>query len=224
MTPTPDPRDAALPSAGQLRLSTLFAALLAALLLLAVVLPAERGIDPLGAGRLLGLTRMAEVKAALAAEAAEARRSRALMGVERRLAAVEVQLARLQPLVDLALTPQDAALAAAAPETRRDETVLTLGPNAAAELELDMEEGAAVSYAWTARGGRVNFDTYGEPYDPEAAGTQAYARGAGVSADQGELVAAFDGRLGWSWRNRSDDTVTLTLRTEGNYRSMPRTD
>ena len=72
--------------------------------------------------------------------------------------------------------------------------------------------------------GRVNFDTYGEPYDPEAAGTQAYARGAGVSADQGELVAAFDGRLGWSWRNRSDDTVTLTLRTEGNYRSMPRTD
>ncbi|UFN47750.1 hypothetical protein LPC08_17250 [Roseomonas sp. OT10] len=217
----PDPRDAALPTGGQLRLSTLFAALLAALVLLAVVLPAERGVDPLGAGRLLGLTRMGETKAALAAEAA-AERPRAMLALERRLAAVELQLARLQPLVDLAMTPEDAALAATAPEARQDRTVLTLGPKAAAELELDMDEGAAVAFDWTVQGGRVNFDAYGEPYDPTLSGTLTYSRGAGVRGDKGELVAAFAGRHGWSWRNRSDATVTLTLRTDGAYRGMIR--
>ncbi|MCQ4051749.1 transmembrane anchor protein, partial [Klebsiella pneumoniae] len=31
------------------------------------------------------------------------------------------------------------------------------------------------------------------------------------------LVAAFDGKHGWFWRNRTDETVKLTLRTDGEY-------
>jgi hypothetical protein len=47
------------------------AAAVAGVLLLTVVLPAEYGIDPTGAGRVLGLTQMGEIKVRLAREAAE---------------------------------------------------------------------------------------------------------------------------------------------------------
>ena len=57
-------------SPGRLLRSTLIALAVAALLLTTVVLPAEYGIDPTGVGRVLGLTRMGEIKTRLAKEAA----------------------------------------------------------------------------------------------------------------------------------------------------------
>lgn len=54
----------------QLLRSALIALAVAALLLVTVVLPAEYGIDPTGVGRVLGLTRMGEIKVRLAKEAA----------------------------------------------------------------------------------------------------------------------------------------------------------
>jgi hypothetical protein len=47
----------------KLWLSTVSALLVAALILITVVLPAEYGIDPTGAGQLLGLTRIGQLKA-----------------------------------------------------------------------------------------------------------------------------------------------------------------
>ena len=66
---TPD-ETIATPSAGALIRSTLLALALAGVLLVTCVLPAEYGVDPTGAGRVLGLTQMGEVKQALAEEAA----------------------------------------------------------------------------------------------------------------------------------------------------------
>lgn len=58
------------PSPRKLLRSTLIALAVAVLLLVTVVLPAEYGIDPTGVGRVLGLTRMGEIKTRLAKEAA----------------------------------------------------------------------------------------------------------------------------------------------------------
>lgn len=55
---------------GRLLRSTLVALAVAGLLLVTVVLPAEYGIDPTGVGRVIGLTRMGEIKTRLAREAA----------------------------------------------------------------------------------------------------------------------------------------------------------
>src|SRR5215210_4257140 len=63
------PSRAELPTSGQLVRSTLIAAGVAAALLVTVVLPAEYGIDPTGAGRALGLTEMGEIKTQLHEEA-----------------------------------------------------------------------------------------------------------------------------------------------------------
>jgi len=66
---TPD-ETISIPTAGALLKSTLLALGLAGVLLVTCVLPAEYGVDPTGAGRVLGLTQMGEVKQALAEEAA----------------------------------------------------------------------------------------------------------------------------------------------------------
>ncbi len=58
-----------IPSARRLLRSTAVAAVAALLILVTVVLPAEYGIDPTGVGRVLGLTRMGEIKTRLAREA-----------------------------------------------------------------------------------------------------------------------------------------------------------
>lgn len=58
------------PSTRRLLRSTLIALAVAVLLLVTVVLPAEYGIDPTGVGRVMGLTRMGEIKTRLAKEAA----------------------------------------------------------------------------------------------------------------------------------------------------------
>ena len=67
---TTPPPDAVAPTSRQLIRSTILAVVVAALLLVTCVLPAEYGVDPTGVGRLLGLTQMGEVKMALAEEAA----------------------------------------------------------------------------------------------------------------------------------------------------------
>ncbi len=59
-----------LPSTAKLVRSTIIAAIVALVLLVTVVMPAEYALDPTGAGRLLGLTEMGEIKEQLAEEAA----------------------------------------------------------------------------------------------------------------------------------------------------------
>ena len=56
-----------LPTLRQLNRATLVSVLIAALLLVLVVLPAEYGVDPTGFGRVVGLTPMGEAKRAAAA-------------------------------------------------------------------------------------------------------------------------------------------------------------
>lgn len=69
--PSLDPR-ATLPSSAQLLRSTVLALIVAAILLVTCILPAEYGVDPTGIGRMIGLTQMGETKRALAEEAAAA--------------------------------------------------------------------------------------------------------------------------------------------------------
>lgn len=63
------PSRAELPSSKQLVRSTVLAFIAACILLVTVVLPSEYGIDPTGIGGTLGLTKMGQIKVALAEEA-----------------------------------------------------------------------------------------------------------------------------------------------------------
>ena len=270
------PAQSELPSPARLLRSTILAALGAAGILVAVVLPSEYGIDPTGAGRLLGLKDMGVTKMQLAAEA-EADRKAAendnaasaapapapapapdLSGLYQRLDTLEGAVRDLTRMLEANRTagaraapdaaaaetaatapaPQQApaaipepmggtatgaeqqqALVAAAPEPgaempNRHEASFTLNPGQGIEIKLVMKKGAQANFAWASEGGPVNFDTHG---DGEGDLKISYEKGRGVQADEGTITAEFDGNHGWFWRNRNQQSVTLTLRTAGYY-------
>lgn len=216
-----------LPSTAKLVLSTIIAAIVALVLLVTVVMPAEYALDPTGAGRLLGLTEMGEIKEQLAEEAAadEAAQMVAVQSsVDQKTPEVK------EPVVDEAVeepspSPEvEVAPAEPAPEPEiaepqwQDEVRVVLTPGEGTEFKLTMEKGATARFSWVSEGGPINFDTHGD------GGGQSisYEKGRGVPEDEGELVAAFTGNHGWFFRNRNDNNITLVLRTGGDYGELRR--
>ena len=102
---------------------------------------------------------------------------------------------------------------------RKDEVTVTLRPDQAAEVKLVMRAGARANFRWSVKGGHVNYDTHGDPMD-NPNGYHGYSKGRQSTGDAGVLEAAFDGRHGWYWRNRSGAEVTVTLQTEGDYQEI----
>jgi hypothetical protein len=103
----------------------------------------------------------------------------------------------------------------AAPEWR-DEVSYTLNPGEGIEVKLAMEEGQIARFAWTANGSVVNFDQHGDGSGQKI----SYEQGRAVPEMAGELTAAFTGNHGWFWRNRTEEPVTVTLRTDGDYAEL----
>lgn len=207
-----------LPSSAKLIRSTVIAAIVALMLLVTVVMPAEYALDPTGAGRLLGLTEMGEIKEQLEEEAA---------------ADEAAQMVTVQPSSDES-APEPAAPAtetaeATEPEAEpkveepaptpaakpqwQDEVRVVLTPGEGTEYKLTMNEGAVARYSWASEGGPINYDTHGDGSGQSI----SYEKGRGVPDDEGELEAAFTGNHGWFFRNRNDNDITLVLRTGGDY-------
>ena len=207
-----------LPSSRRLLHSTAIAVATAAVLLVTVVLPAEYGVDPTGVGRVLGLTRMGEIKMALAKEA-EAAAAADSTNAARPTTPATASPAAPSPSVVAPATPT-----ASAPDSvsKSDETRITLRPGEGKEVKLVMRRGARATYAWSADGGGVNFLTHGDTANAPANSYHTYGRGTGARSDEGAIVAVFDGMHGWFWRNRGTAPVTLTLRTSGDYQELKR--
>lgn len=196
------PTHVELPSSKQLVRSTLIAVAAASAILVAAVLPAEYGVDPTGAGEVLGLIEMGRIKMQLAAEADADRAAEATTAVP------------AAPVV----APRPEAPPMAPAVGRSDEMAITLTPGEGAEVKLVMEKGAKAKFSWTVAGGVVNFDLHADG----SGRSKSYEKGRGVPAAEGVLEAAFEGNHGWYWRNRGDSPVTVTLRTSGAYREIKR--
>ena len=216
---TDTPSRAELPSSRQLMRSTILAAVSALVLLVAVVLPAEYGIDPTGVGRVLRLTPMGEVKQQLAADAA-ADVAGAPVATPKATGASASAGNSAPPAMKappVAAAPAVGPAAAPQPEWR-DEVPFTLKPGEGTEIKLKMVAGAKAQYAWVVTGGQVNFDTHGDA----PLKSISYEKGRGVASKEGVLEAAFTGNHGWYWRNRGQANVQVTLRTRGDYSELKR--
>ncbi|AOE86666.1 transmembrane anchor protein [Pseudomonas sp. TCU-HL1] len=223
-----------LPSSVQLLRSTVIALITAGALLVTVVMPSEYAIDPTGVGRVLGLTQMGEIKLQLAEEAvadeaaaASTERAPAVTApaaVAVAPAAPAPEPAQAKPAVVEPQTATPTEPAPSKPEVagQQHEMSITLKPNQGAEIKLEMKKGAKVNYLWTANGSVVNYDTHGDPYGAPRDFYHGYGKGRATPEDSGMLEAAFDGKHGWFWRNRTNKPVTVTLRTQGDYISIKR--
>jgi hypothetical protein len=196
-----------LPTSRQLARATAISAAVAGALLVTVVLPAEYAIDPTGIGGALGFAEMGEIKAQLAQEAAADRAAT--------LAADAVAPAATAAV---AVAPEPEVGGAGA-DARSDVTELTLTPGQSAEIKATMAGGTTLTYDCSVSGGAVNYDTHA---DAPGIDYHGYDKGQNSAGEKGRLLAPFDGKHGWFWRNRGDGPVTITLRTQGAYTEIKR--
>ncbi|WP_332765911.1 hypothetical protein [Phenylobacterium sp.] len=166
----------------------------AAAILTLFVLPAERGVDLTGLGRVLGLTGMAFAapEAAGSAEAAP----------------------------QAVTAPTKATIAKATP-LRSDEMTLTLPPHSGVEAKAQMAAGDHMIFRWEATG-PVKADMHGEPPNAGDDEFTTYWKEADLTSGQGAFTAQFAGIHGWYWRNRGETPVTVKVQTHGFYKALIR--
>jgi hypothetical protein len=188
--------DVEVPSASSLARATLLAALVAAVLLVTVILPAEYGVDPIGAGRALGLYRPP---------------------------AVEVPVPEGMSAGAMAIPTGTATLTRSPVPYRIDEMSITLKPGEGGEIKAVMGKGQHLVYTWTAAGGTVDVDMHGDALDAkDAAEARSFWKDEEQPGDQGTFTAPVAGRFGWFWQNLNDTDVTITVRTSGFYEGLIR--
>jgi hypothetical protein len=174
-------------------LATAAAMFVAGVLLMAAVLPAEYGVDPLGTGKLFGLTSIAQAAAEQPAAAG---------------AAAGTEATELEPVRPGANVPQAALY-------KRDKATFNLGPYEGIEYKYKMQKGGGMIYSWKATG-KVRFDFHGEPEGAAKGYAESYEMGEKLAAD-GAFFAPTSGIHGWFWENLSTDDITVTVTSAGFY-------
>lgn len=198
------PPNSELPSVAKLIKSTIIAITLAAIILVTGVLPAEYGIDPTGVGKLLGLSKMGEIKVSLAQEAA----------TDKTIAKGKSSMDNKSPELVAKSVEETATVQVKAP-ARSDKMTISLRPNEGKEVKLTMNKGEQVNYVWWTSNGRANFDVHADSKKLQI-NYRSYGKGT-TDRDEGVLEAQFDGKHGWFWRNRTSTTMTITLQVEGDF-------
>ena len=197
-----------LPSSATLLKATAVAALVAALVLLLFVLPAEYGIDPTGIGTRIGLTAMSQpppeeepIETAPEAPAAAPATPATSESTVTPISALDAVWKSDRPF-------------------RTDEMSLTLKPNEGGEIKAQMQVGDRMMFTWVAEGGAVNFDMHGEELGAGQDDFTSYWKGRGETSGHGAFQAPFAGTHGWFWRNRGTAPVTVRVKTSGYYEKL----
>jgi hypothetical protein len=206
------PNDVQLPSSKKLIKSTAIAAVSAFAVLVTCVLPAEYAIDPTGIGKVFGLTKMGEIKQSLASESENGLGRDPLLQTPEQLSPQNENLSDVVPL--------GSSTQMSMPAIAKKSISIELKPNQATEVKLSMPKGASVNFDWNASGGGLNYDTHGDPVGASKDFYHGYGKGRNETQKVGILTAAFDGKHGWFWRNRSENTVVVTLNVEGQFSDM----
>jgi hypothetical protein len=164
------------------------ALLVAGLVLVMFVLPAEFAVDPLGTGARTGLLALGATGQQVEAlnEAAAAGAGQATIVV-----------------------PQERAF--------QQETVeFTAAPGEGLEYKYRLDKGESLLYSWKASG-PVNYEFHAEPDGAPRGYAQTYEKVDAKTEASGTLTAPFSGIHGWYWQNTGSQPVTVTLTSAGYY-------
>jgi hypothetical protein len=190
------------------------AALFAVLVLFTVVLPAERGYDPTGIGKVLGLTAMSG-KGSAAEPTLDEVIEDVLSGNENLTPTAAATPRDPLPLPN----PAVSQLEGAPPKT--ETLTIKLGFDEKTEIKAVLGKAKAIVYSWSVEGdGKVYVDYHG--HDPAKGDNYwvRYEEADGISGRSGSLVAPFAGEHGWFWLNVSQEPITIKLTVTGYYEKL----
>jgi hypothetical protein len=208
------------PSLKKLLAATGIALLAAVVILIAFVLPADYGIDPLRTGRALGLTALSNASEQPAKPPAASSSAATPPVASPETASINPVLVP-SPTGD-APTMKDTFIAQPS-RFQLDSRQITLAPGEGMEIKYNMKKGAGLVYSWTASA-ILQFEFHGEP-DVKPAGKEGtdYFESyelddkKGRNESHGTFIAPSTGIHGWFWENKSGKNVTLKLVSAGYF-------
>jgi len=199
------------PSGKKIAIGSGIALLVAIVVLVTVIWPAEYGRDPTGVGGLLGITGMSSGQAPT-----RTIEIRDTLGGNETLR--EVQIPDFGEPVPLP-NPDVSRAEDTAPSTRT--MAVELGVDGETEVKAVLGEGEMIVYSWSVDDGIVYADFHG--HTPEF-GEDFWVRyredQRGAASGAGSLVAPFSGEHGWYWVNLNDHPVTVTVTVTGYFEDM----
>ncbi len=197
-----------LPTRSQLIRATLIALVVAGLILLTLVLPAEYRIDPTGIGRKLGVYGMSSADASTPQVAGGETAPVTAPAIVAPAPPASAGGSMHNQYVTQSLTP-----------FRSEAMSVTLAPNKGAEIKTRMRKGEQFAFNWTADRGALEFDMHGEQVNAAKDEFTSYWLADAPSA-AGIFTAPFDGVHGWYWQNNGSEPVTVTVTVSGFYSEL----
>lgn len=193
----------------------IIAIIIAVVLLVTAVLPAEFGIDPTGAGKLIGFSRLKIPKDTVVAMTG------ADTTVHKRFPLIKMEKAGSGPNVKRPAEADNPAPEKQL-EQREDSVQIIVPAGKGIEYKIYMLKYGNMKYEWVTDIGTVYFDFHGEVNQVTAVKdvffesyTIAYSHNM-----VGTFLAPFEGKHGWYFRNKGTKNVAVTLRLKGEYMLM----
>jgi hypothetical protein len=202
------------PSKQQILKATGWALVVAGILFVGAVLPAEFGIDPLHTGAATGLLNLAHATAGGSAAPAAASVSPAITATAPGITFVP-GLNGDAPVIKGVFVSQPNRY-------KVDSREIKLESGQGMEIKYHMQSGAGMVFSWTADR-EVQYEFHGEPdVKPAGAGAdyfESYEKDdkVGILQSNGTFTAPSTGIEGWFWDNESSGPVTIKLVSAGFY-------
>jgi len=181
-------REEVVEASNRLAVATGAALLVAGLVLVMFVLPAEFAVDPLGVGAKTGLLDLGVTGKQVQELTASAGGGAAQSAI---------------------IVPQEKGF--------KQETVdFKVGPHEGMEYKYRLEKGESLLFSWKSTV-PVSYEAHAEPDGAPRGYAQSYEKGQGRAEASGTLTAPFTGIHGWYWENPTSTEITVTLTTAGYY-------
>jgi len=181
-------------------------------LLITAVLPAEYGIDPTGAGKLFGFSRLyvpEDSDNGPAGSGSMALNNFPLIKMEKAGSSPEVQ--RPSEADNL---PPETQLA-----ERQDSVQVIVPAGKGLEYKIYMLKHGKMKYEWTTDNGVLYFDFHGEVKQAKEAKAVYFESYTIANSNNmvGTFLSPYEGKHGWFFRNNGNTDITVTLRLKGGY-------
>ncbi|MEC4725351.1 hypothetical protein HWQ46_07305 [Shewanella sp. D64] len=203
-------------STGTLLKATLAASVVAAIILVIAILPAEYNIDPTGIGQSLGLTQLSQTNLVSVEESGTQNANTNVDKDVAKAGLVESVLMLDGTTVADAPSVAEIALSRQSPDVRSDIVNIEIPAGKGLEYKLLMDAFVHLEYEWSTDGEPLYFDFHGEPKGDKTGYFESFSI---TTSDKmkGSLTTPFAGSHGWYWKNSTGSVITVTLSTKGDY-------
>lgn len=168
------------------------AAVIAAVVSVCFILPAEYNIDPTGIGGALGLTSLSSVSTETDTTTAE-------------------EVAAPDPSEKIVYFTKDMSV------YKKHVVIVQVPAGKGVEYKFNIARGEKLKFSWDTKEAALFFDFHGEQTGGKRGYYESYTIGTAKSV-KGLFTAPYDGHHGWYWKNKTDTDMQVELTTQGAYK------